>query len=128
MNALALDLGLKRIGVALCVDEKIAMPLNAVLRKNRNQAAAEVKKILKEYQVKTLLIGVARGGASEEESQKRASHFASLLDFDGQICFVDEGFTSKEASNLRTKRSYKKDGKTDSLAALIMIKEYFAIL
>lgn len=33
MRALALDVGLKRIGVALCIDKKIALPLDAVLRK-----------------------------------------------------------------------------------------------
>lgn len=47
MRALALDVGLKRIGVALCVDKKIALPLDAVLRKNRNQAANEIKIYLK---------------------------------------------------------------------------------
>lgn len=128
MNALALDLGLKRIGVALCIDEKIAIPLEAILRKNRNQAAMEVKNLLTKYHIKTLLIGVARGGASEGEMQKRVQHFASLLEFDGQIRFVDEGFTSKEALNLRTKSLRQKDGKLDSLAALIMIKDYFGIL
>lgn len=47
MRALALDVGLKRIGVALCIDKKIALPLDAVLRKNRNQAANEIKIYLK---------------------------------------------------------------------------------
>ncbi len=47
MRALALDVGLKRIGVALCVDKKIALPLDAVLRKNRNQAAMKSKIYLK---------------------------------------------------------------------------------
>ncbi|MDF2103869.1 Holliday junction resolvase RuvX, partial [Campylobacter jejuni] len=31
MRALALDVGLKRIGVALCIDKKIALPLDCLL-------------------------------------------------------------------------------------------------
>ena len=131
MNALALDIGLKRIGIALCVDGKIAMPLKAVLRKNRNQAAAEIKALISEHKAATLVVGVPRGGSSEDEMQKRAQHFVNLLEFQGEIHFVDEGFTSKEAALLGAnshKNSRKKDGKLDSLAALIMIKEFFKLL
>lgn len=127
MNALALDIGLKRIGVALCVDEKVALPLNAVLRKNRKQAASEVKALIKEYQITLLIVGIPKGGTSEEEMRKRVKHFVALLDFQGEVSFVDESFTSKEALQFGVVNSHKKDGKLDSLAALIMIKEYFHI-
>lgn len=127
MNALALDVGLKRIGVALCVDEKIAIPLNGILRKNRNQAANEVKKLFLTYNVSLLIVGIPKGGKSEEEMTKRIKHFVSLLEFDKKIVFVDESFSSKEALNLGVTNSRKKDAKLDSLAALIMIKDYFAL-
>lgn len=127
MNALALDVGLKRIGVALCVDEKIAIPLDGILRKNRNQAANEVKKIFLIYNVSLLIVGIPKGGKSEEEMTKRIKHFVSLLEFDKKIVFVDESFSSKEALNLGVTNSRKKDAKLDSLAALIMIKDYFAL-
>ncbi|QWU80200.1 Holliday junction resolvase RuvX [Campylobacter novaezeelandiae] len=127
MNALALDVGLKRIGVALCVDEKIAIPLDGILRKNRNQAANEVKKLFLTYNVSLLIVGIPKGGKSEEEMTKRIKHFVSLLEFDKKIVFVDESFSSKEALNLGVTNSRKKDAKLDSLAALIMIKDYFAL-
>lgn len=127
MNALALDVGLKRIGVALCVDEKIAIPLDGILRKNRNQAANEVKKLFLIYNVSLLIVGIPKGGKSEEEMTKRIKHFVSLLEFDKKIVFVDESFSSKEALNLGVTNSRKKDAKLDSLAALIMIKDYFAL-
>ena len=57
MKALALDLGLKRIGVALCVDKKIALPLKGILRKNRQQAAEEIKKILLIHEISLLIVG-----------------------------------------------------------------------
>ncbi|WP_270968803.1 Holliday junction resolvase RuvX [Campylobacter upsaliensis] len=124
MRALALDLGLKRIGLALYV-ENIAMPLNAILRKNRNQAANEVRKLIEEHQISKLIVGLPKGGASEVEMTKRVQHFISLLEFDGEVIFVDEAYTSKEAQGLGVVNSRKKDGKLDSLAALIMLRGYF---
>lgn len=133
MKTLALDLGLKRIGVALCINQSIAMPLNAVLRKNRNQAAAQVSALLKEHEISTLLIGVSEGFESSEEMSRRARHFASLLDFKGELVFVDEAFSSKDANALRIASTQKaklsqKDGKLDSLAALIMLKNHYNLL
>ncbi|EHJ4416093.1 Holliday junction resolvase RuvX [Campylobacter upsaliensis] len=124
MRALALDLGLKRIGLALYV-ENIAVPLNAILRKNRNQAANEVRKLIEEHQISKLIVGLPKGGASEVEMTKRVQHFISLLEFDGEVIFVDEAYTSKEAQGLGVANSRKKDGKLDSLAALIMLRGYF---
>ena len=130
MNTLCIDLGLKRVGVALCVDDKIAMPLNAVLRKNRNQASAEIKALIKEHNAQRLIIGVPKGGSSEQTMQKRAEHFLDLLEFKGEICFVDESFTSKDALHLGicSHKNAKKDGKIDSLAALIMLKEFLRLV
>ncbi|WP_297445454.1 Holliday junction resolvase RuvX [uncultured Campylobacter sp.] len=124
MRALALDLGLKRIGLALYV-ENIAVPLNAILRKNRNQAASKVQKLIKEHQISKLIVGLPKGGASEVEMTKRVQHFISLLEFGGEVIFVDEAYTSKEAQDLGVANSRKKDGKLDSLAALIMLRGYF---
>ncbi|MEB2798679.1 Holliday junction resolvase RuvX [Campylobacter upsaliensis] len=124
MRALALDLGLKRIGLALYV-ENIAMPLNAILRKNRNQAANEVRKLIEEHQISKLIVGLPKGEASEVEMTKRVQYFISLLEFDGEVIFVDEAYTSKEAQGLGVANSRKKDGKLDSLAALIMLRGYF---
>lgn len=127
MKVLALDIGLKRIGLALCVDKKIALPLEGVLRKNRNQAANEIKKIIAQNEISLLIVGIPKGGSSEEEMTKRIRHFVSLLEFEGEIVFVDESFTSKEALKFRVAHSKKKDTKLDSLAALIMIKDYFGV-
>lgn len=127
MNALALDIGLKRIGLALCIDEKIALPLKAVLRQNRKQAAEDIKALIEEHHISLLIVGIPKGSASEEEMSKRVLHFVTLLEFKGEVKFVDESFTSKEALKFGVANSRKKDGKLDSLAALLMIREYFAL-
>lgn len=127
MKALALDLGLKRIGLALCVDKKIALPLEGIMRKNRNQAAKEIKEIISQHQISLLIVGIPKGGSSEDVMRKRTEHFVSLLEFEGEIVFVDESYTSREALKFGVIRSKKKDAKLDSIAALIMIKDYFAL-
>ncbi|EAI4448872.1 Holliday junction resolvase RuvX [Campylobacter sp. IFREMER_LSEM_CL1846] len=127
MNTLALDIGLKRIGVALCINKSMAMPLEAIIRKNRNQAANEVKKYIKDYDVNTLVVGIPLGGSSEDEMRKRIEHFISLLGFDKEVFFVDESFSSKNAQELGVVNLKKKDGKLDSLAAYLFLKDFYGL-
>ncbi len=125
---IAIDVGLKRIGIAISPDSKIALPSTPVLRKNRNQAANEISQILKTKNAKTLVVGIPKGGSSEEEMSRRIRHFVSLLEFDGEIKFIDESFSSFEADELREFSSRKKDGKLDSLSAMIILQRYLEIL
>lgn len=41
----AIDVGLKRIGVAISYENGVVLPLNAVIRKNRNQASKRNKPV-----------------------------------------------------------------------------------
>lgn len=125
---IAIDVGLKRIGVAISPDAKIALPSTPILRKNRNQAASEISQILKMQNAKTLVVGIPKGGSSEEEMSRRIRHFVSLLEFEGEIKFIDESFSSFEADGLREFSSRKKDGKLDSLSAMIILQRYLEIL
>ena len=122
MSVLAIDIGLKRIGVAYGV-RGVAIPQKPILRKNRNQAANDVSKILAQLNVKTLVVGVPLGGSSEDEMKRRITHFVSLLKFNGEIKYIDESMSSVEASELHTNTI--KDGRLDSIAAMIILQRYF---
>ncbi|MCR8695864.1 MULTISPECIES: Holliday junction resolvase RuvX [Campylobacter] len=117
----AIDVGLKRIGVAISLEGKIAIPSTPILRKNRNQAARDVSDMLKEKGAKILVVGLPKGGSSETEMERRIKHFISLLEFDGEICYQDESYSSVEASELV---SNKRDGKFDSIAAMIILERF----
>lgn len=117
----AIDVGLKRIGVAISLDGKIAIPSTPILRKNRNQAARDVSDMLKEKGAKILVVGLPKGGSSEAEMERRIKHFISLLEFDGEIYYQDESYSSVEASELV---SDKRDGKFDSIAAMIILERF----
>lgn len=120
-----IDVGLKRIGIALGYKNGVIVPINAVLRQNRNQAAKDVKYILDEWSVKKLVVGIPLGGNSEDEMRRRISHFVNLLDFNGEIVFFDESFSSVEAGEFGVANHKKKDGKLDSLSAMVILQRYF---
>ena len=58
MKVIAIDLGLKRIGLAYSGGQGIVTPLEAVERKNRNQASAAVKKIIDEWEADAVVVGI----------------------------------------------------------------------
>ena len=124
MSIMAIDVGLKRIGVALAVGQTV-MPQMPVLRKNRNQAARDVSAVLREYEAKKLVVGVPLGGSSEDEMRRRIAHFVSLLEFDGEVVYQDEAMSSFEASEIYVED--RRDGRLDSIAAMIILKRYLGL-
>ena len=125
MKLAALDIGLKRIGIAISLDGKVSLPQNAILRKNRIQAARDVSSFLKEWDIDRLVVGLPLGGSSEDEMKRRIEHFVSLLDFEREVVYQDEAGSSLEAKELmRGIRRDKRDGKLDSLAAKIILERY----
>jgi len=125
MKLASIDVGLKRIGIAICLDGKIVLPQNAILRKNRNQAARDVKSFLQEWEIDKLIVGLPKDAESSEEMERRIKHFVSLLDLDIEVAYQDEQSSSIEAKEL-TKGLFKhqKDGKLDSVAAKIILERW----
>jgi putative Holliday junction resolvase len=122
---LALDLGLKRIGLAYSPDGKLALPIAAIIRKNRHQAAAEVDAAIAAYRVDRLVVGLPIGGSSEEEMRRRITHFVGLLKSPLAVAFQDEAGSSIEAQERAAGRlGRKKDGRLDSLAAQIILERW----
>ncbi len=128
MKLASIDVGLKRIGIAICLDESIVLPQDAILRKNRNQAAREINTFLKAWEIEKLIVGLPKGGASEEEMERRITHFISLLELDIPVAYQDEQGSSFEAKEL-TKGDFKhkKDGRVDSVAAKIILERHLKV-
>lgn len=121
---MAIDVGLKRIGVAVYV-AGVAVASEPIIRKNREQASSDVSSMLKAKRASKLIVGLPRGGASEGEMERRIKHFVALLEFDGEIVYVDEYGSSREALSLTEGGFTKsKDGKADSLAALVILRRW----
>ena len=125
MKLASIDVGLKRIGVAICLDGKIVIPQNAILRKNRNQAARDVKAFLEEWEIEKLIVGLPKDAESSEEMERRIRHFVSLLDLEIDVIYQDEQSSSIEAKELTMGVfKHKKDGKIDSIAAKIILERW----
>ena len=122
MKLASIDVGLKRIGVAICLTSDIVTPQNAILRKNRDQAAADVNAFLKEWEIDKLIVGFP---SSSEDSQNRIKHFVGLLELKIPFEFQEENMSSIEAEDLiKGEIKYKRDGRIDSLAAKIILERY----
>jgi len=125
MKLASIDVGLKRIGVAICLDGKIVMPQSAIPRKNRNQAARDIKSFLDEWQIDKLIVGLPKGGSSQDEMQRRIEHFVSLLQLQIPIEYQDEQGSSFEAKEMmRGEIRQKRDGRIDSIAAQIILQRW----
>ena len=128
MKRASIDVGLKRIGVAICMDDRTVLPQNAILRKNRNQAARDLKQFLEEWEIDQLIVGLPKGGSSEAEMERRIKHFVSLLELEIPVVYQDEQGSSFEAVEM-TKGDFrhKKDGRLDSIAAKIILERYLGV-
>lgn len=122
MKLACIDIGLKRIGVAICLSSDIVTPQSAILRKNRNQAANDVNAFLKEWEIEKLIVGLP---SASDDMQKRINHFVKLLELDIPFEFQEENMSSIEAEDLiKGEIKYKRDGRIDSIAAKIILERY----
>uniref|UniRef100_UPI0040476BDF Holliday junction resolvase RuvX n=1 Tax=Aliarcobacter sp. TaxID=2321116 RepID=UPI0040476BDF len=124
MKLASIDVGLKRIGVAICLTSNIVTPQNAILRKNRDQAAHDVNIFLKEWEIEKLIVGFP---SASQDMQKRIKHFVALLELTIPYEFCEENMSSIEAEDLiKGEIKYKRDGRVDSLAAKIILERYLS--
>lgn len=125
---LACDVGLKRIGIAALLNGVI-LPLEAILRQNRNQASRDLSDLLREKNIQVLVVG--KPNESYADTNARIEHFIKLVDFKGEIVFINEDRSSIEAyENLghlgkKNKRLAIKDGRLDSLSACRILERYY---
>jgi putative Holliday junction resolvase len=128
MRLAGIDVGLKRIGVAISLDGKIVLPQNAILRKNRKQASREVKQFLEEWAIEKLIVGLPKGGSTQAEMERRIKHFVSLLELkDVEVNYQDEYGSSLEAKEM-TKGIFRhrRNGKLDSISAQIILERWLS--
>ena len=125
---MALDVGTKRIGVALSdYLQVIANPCTCIQREPEQKAIEEITKIAKENRVEKIVLGVPynmdgtlgfQGENSIEFSQK-------LIGFD--IIMEDERLTSEEAEERLKSRKVdfrKNKGLVDIESACIILEQY----
>jgi len=61
--------------------------------------------------------------------RRRVEHFLGLVEFKKEVAFVDESGTSKEAEELiKGEMRHIKDGRIDSISAMLILKRHLNVL
>jgi putative Holliday junction resolvase len=122
---LAIDLGEKRVGLAITSPLNIPRPLKTVKRK---KIFEEISAILKNYAIKTIVVGFPLNmDGTEGDKANEAREFAREIKerFKIPVYLQDERLTSYEAKEIIRETGKKIDkGVIDRMAAFIILKEY----
>ena len=101
---LGLDLGSKRIGVAICVDrQSIATPFRTINKESSDQFINELKLIIKENNIEGIVVGnpINMDGSLGPATQSIKDVCKNLLNYiDVPLCLWDERLSTVGAFNL----------------------------
>jgi putative Holliday junction resolvase len=130
-RVLALDVGSKRIGVAISDALGItAQGLETIQRQNKRRDLAALGEVLKRYAVAEIVVGLPlRLSGAEGTQSEKMRLFADLLKthFRLPVHLWDERWTSTEANRLlrETDLSIKKRGQAvDRMAAILILQSW----
>lgn len=128
---LGLDVGDKYIGVSISdATFTIASNLMTIKRISNDFAYEEIEKLINEYDVKTVVVGVPINmDGSDTVMSKRIRKFARKLTpkFGVSVIFQDERFTSIEAERTLIEASVRRENRKkyiDQLAASIILQTF----
>ena len=123
---LALDVGEKRIGVALA-DSSIGISIAFETIEVNGSELERIARIVVDEKIDTIVVGYPRNQSGEATKQTAyVETFATqLVDMDAEVVFQDESLTSVRAEEIldRQKRPYAK-GDIDALAASLILQDY----
>ncbi len=127
-SLLALDVGTKRIGVAVAdTVVPIAVPLQTVEVDGKEIVA--IQKIIEDKAVEKIVVGYPRNQRGDSTEQtKLVEVFAARLGAATPLVYQDESLTSVMAEDRlkATGKPYQK-GDIDALAAAIILQDYLEI-
>ena len=125
---MALDVGTKRIGVALSdYLQMIAIPHSCINRKPENDAIQEIKKIAEENHVEKIVVGLPKNmdGSIGYQGKDCIDFSQKIIGFD--IILEDERLTSEEAEERLRERKIdfrKNKGLVDIESACVILEQY----
>ncbi|HTP09728.1 MAG TPA: Holliday junction resolvase RuvX [Anaerolineae bacterium] len=127
---LALDVGEKRVGVALCDETRtLARPLLTLNRASKKEDFARIATLCREHSIEKVIVGLPKTLRGEQGPQaQRVRRYASELQaaLNLPIEFWDERYSSVDAQErlASASRKARAKGDIDSAAAAIILQEY----
>lgn len=124
-NILALDVGDRRVGVALADSQiKIAVPYGYLERSDK--IIQQITELMLDHDINILVVGYPRNQSGEATKQTESvEQFAKELaevEIDADLVFQDESLSSVEAE--RRLGRVKDKGEIDAEAASIILQDY----
>ncbi len=133
MRILALDVGDRRIGVAISDELEIAAhSLTTIHRSDQNRDFASIRQIIEEYNVEEIVVGmpVMMNGTMGIQGEKVSKFVEELKrEVTVPVIFMDERLSTRfvEKVLIDADVSRKKRGKViDKLAAVVILQDYMS--
>jgi RNAse H domain protein, YqgF family len=125
-NFLALDVGSRRIGLAMADSQvKIAVPFGWL--KNNENIVQEITELVLRHDIDTIVVGYPRNQSGEPTKQTEfVEEFVKQfedIELDTEIVFQDESLTSVQAEQ-RLGNKIKDKGEIDAEAASIILQDF----
>lgn len=128
-SVLALDVGDKRIGVAVSRSWQLVMPLEAIRRTGRSAALDALEAVVKHHDARLLVVGLPllEGGAEGEQAGRTRAFARSVSRrLPGlAIAYWDERYSTAEARDILGGGG-SRTGQLDSVAAAVILREFLA--
>ncbi|MEK6796947.1 MAG: Holliday junction resolvase RuvX [Spirochaetota bacterium] len=126
---LGVDYGTKRIGTALMHPEAgLAYPFEVITYASKSEAIERLLAVITKENVSHVVFGLPiHADGTDNDLCRSIRSLAAIIAREGAITteFIDERLTSVEAERiLAGKRSRKKKGNVDMLAAVLILEEY----
>lgn len=124
-NLLALDVGTSRVGIARAsMDARLPEPLDDI--KNDDNFFNNIKNVIAEHKIDTLIVGLPRNMSGQETKQSeyvREFYANSLKKLNLPIIYQDETLSTVKAQEWIKRNNYNKTS-LDSVAAVIILEDY----
>ena len=135
MRILALDVGERRVGVAVSdLTGTIARPLYAIRRASRAEDFAAIADLVEEYQAEAVVVGqpLSLDGHAGPQARRVARYADALAEsLTVPVIPSDERFSTARADEIlretrgeRAKRRARANGEIDAIAAAVILQRY----
>lgn len=127
---LGLDVGDKRVGVAICDEtQTLARPVLTLNRASKKEDFARLEALCREHAIERVIVGLPKTLRGEEGPQaQRVRRYAAELQaaLNLPIEFWDERFSTVEARDMMMAvgRKLSSKGEIDAIAATVILQEY----
>ena len=131
---MAIDYGDRRIGIAVSDMLGItAQPVGFITVSGKKDAINQIKDVFSQYEISKIVFGLPKNmDGTEGERAEKTRYFAERLseELNVEVDFFDERLTTVYADrtlNSLNVKGRKKEGKKDSLSAVLILQGYMAV-